>query len=442
MAQQLSRWIAPVVALALALTAGAATRNNDDSCDIGVVPAATLLLPYFEVDLDDPNGEQTIFTITNVTNLDRIARVTLWTDYAFPVITFNIQLTGYGMQAISLYDVLARGVIGPQTSVARGRYSDPNPASACNSFPRTLLPEQVEHIQRAFTEGFVPAHGTEAACDVGNPHDNAIGYATIDLVTNCAMNNPLAEQYWTEDIAFDNVLIGDFQQIHSANDFAQGSPMVHIRAIPEGGTPVERMAYHAVHGSNFRRTFYTRYQPWYDPLLDSRQPLPSVFAARWIEGGASGYRTSLKIWREGRTGAGATCRALEDNVATFAEVARFDEAENGVGFAAYTYFIRPDMPRGPYTTPMPVTVKMPLGYPSLFPQLTNGAVGGWIYLNLDNDDSGFTYQWASQNWVVVSMEAEGRYSADVDAAVLGNGCSPQTPTSMGMTRKGVIGPRP
>src|SRR6185436_17037288 len=113
----------------LAWTATAATTGNDDSCDIGVVPAATLLLPYFEVDLDDPSGEHTIFTITNVTNLDRVARVTLWTDYAFPVITFNIQLTGYGMQSISLYDVLARGVIGPETPGARGRYSKPNPSS-------------------------------------------------------------------------------------------------------------------------------------------------------------------------------------------------------------------------------------------------------------------------------------------------------------------------
>ena len=49
---------------------GPATTNNDDSCDIGVAPAATLLLPYFEVDLDDPAGETTLFTITNVSNLD------------------------------------------------------------------------------------------------------------------------------------------------------------------------------------------------------------------------------------------------------------------------------------------------------------------------------------------------------------------------------------
>ena len=33
-----------------------ATTNNADSCDIGVTPAATLLLPYFEVDTAAAQG--------------------------------------------------------------------------------------------------------------------------------------------------------------------------------------------------------------------------------------------------------------------------------------------------------------------------------------------------------------------------------------------------
>jgi hypothetical protein len=43
----------PALAVSL-LLAGAApaqtTVDNDDSCDIGLAPAATLLLPYFRVD--------------------------------------------------------------------------------------------------------------------------------------------------------------------------------------------------------------------------------------------------------------------------------------------------------------------------------------------------------------------------------------------------------
>src|SRR5512139_1397068 len=64
-------------------TGGPATVNNDDSCDIGVTPAATLLLPYFEVDLGTAGtGRTTIFSITNVSPYPQIAHVTLWTDYS------------------------------------------------------------------------------------------------------------------------------------------------------------------------------------------------------------------------------------------------------------------------------------------------------------------------------------------------------------------------
>jgi hypothetical protein len=45
------------------------STGNDDTCDIALLPAATLLLPYFEVDLNAPpgEGETTLFTILNVT---------------------------------------------------------------------------------------------------------------------------------------------------------------------------------------------------------------------------------------------------------------------------------------------------------------------------------------------------------------------------------------
>jgi hypothetical protein len=74
-----------IPAMAATFPSGApATTNNDDSCDIAMLPAATLLLPYFEVGLTIPPTRTTLFTITNVTNVDQIALVTLWTDYGFP----------------------------------------------------------------------------------------------------------------------------------------------------------------------------------------------------------------------------------------------------------------------------------------------------------------------------------------------------------------------
>src|SRR5689334_21479688 len=104
-----------VVVCSFAAQSHASTTNNDDSCDIGHYPAATLLLPYFEVETAT-RGVDTFFTITNVSRGPQIAHVTIWSDWSFPVLTFNIFLTGYDVQSISLYDVIANGVIAPKNA--------------------------------------------------------------------------------------------------------------------------------------------------------------------------------------------------------------------------------------------------------------------------------------------------------------------------------------
>src|SRR5437763_15115855 len=64
----------------LAVSANAGTTDNDDSCDISVLPAATLFLPYFEVDFHPPSrpARTTLFTIQNATAMPQIARARLW----------------------------------------------------------------------------------------------------------------------------------------------------------------------------------------------------------------------------------------------------------------------------------------------------------------------------------------------------------------------------
>ncbi len=406
-----------------------APRNEDDSCDIALLPAATLLLPYFEVDLDDPRGENTTFTITNVSPKDQIARVTLWTDFAFPVITFNIYLTGYDVQTINLFDVIERGLIAPDDGTGtqvtdRGPRSGRNIAldlRSCERLVGQLPDEYITRMQSAFTQGTVPDLGLLAGCNnVGNEHDNAVGYATIDVVRNCSENGPLSEEYWTEDIGWDNVLIGDSVQAYPFSRLAQSSPLVHIRAVS---------------GVRFPRTFYARYQSARTPRRDGRQPLPSVFAARWIQGGAGGYETLFKIWREGPTGRDATCAIWDDNVVSFVESVRFDEAENPWGHVPVY---------GPFPIPellaLPATSRIYTSDASILPQPDNGAVAGWFYLNFDdrNEDR----PWATQNWVVSSMRAAGRFSVDVEAAALGNGCSPPALSTEITTGTEVLGPRP
>src|SRR5258707_4388137 len=156
---------------ATALCAPAAMAGNDDSCDIGLAPAATLLLPYFEVDVTSPAGaaRTTIFTITNVSPRPQIAHVTLWTDWAYAALGFNVFLPPYGIQSIDLRELCVRGTLSPGASqpdrdaLFDASRRNPNlkeragaPESiltACADIPASLPPYALAELRRIFTTG-------------------------------------------------------------------------------------------------------------------------------------------------------------------------------------------------------------------------------------------------------------------------------------------------
>src|SRR5947209_3783780 len=163
---------------ASAFAASPSTVNNDDSCDVTVAPAATLLLPYFEVDFVN-RTQDTVFTITNVTRFPQIAHVTVWTDWSYPVLTFNIYLTGYDVQGISMQQVLI-GVVGQSTGTGPTTYQSPlGPLSAghtanpnfaggggsinCANQPGALFTPLVAAVRYALTAGVYIPSGS-AAC--------------------------------------------------------------------------------------------------------------------------------------------------------------------------------------------------------------------------------------------------------------------------------------
>lgn len=449
--------------------AGPSTTNNDDSCDIGVTPAATLLLPYFEVDFRSPQttAQTTLFTVTNTSFEPQIAKVTLWTDYSFPVLDFNIFLTGYDVQPINLYDIIARGVIAPTsgTSITTtpGALSAPRPTltalqnpnftggaagavGSCVGLPGQIPPGLVSDLQSALTTGVISS--CLSSQRVGATHANAIGYATIDVVANCTTNLPTSAAYYTSEILFDNTLIGDYQQINpnpATGNYAGGNPLVHIRAVPEGG-PAGTIPAGV---TNLPYTFYSRYSNAAVAgfqNIDRRQPLPSTFAARYIQGGTGAFNTNYKIWREGNTtGANTSCAgAILNSAIAISEIVRFDERENPTTFSP-NVIISPSVPA---SITLPETSSTSTSS-SIFPGLSgSGDVGGWMYLNLNSGTAPTpasrpfptTTARPSQNWVIVSMFAEGRYSVDYDAAWLGNGCSPAQGTSTANGGSVFIGP--
>ncbi len=414
---------------------GPATSNNNDSCDIGVTPAATLLLPYFEVETAGAagTGPTTLFTITNTSRFAQIAHVTLWTDLSAPVLDFNIFLTGYDVQSINLYDVIVRGAVGSGTSsstvpgVASGVTGvNSTPAAnnantniqatvftagvsnSCVGLPGQLPPSNVTFELNALTTG---TSGGSCATAIGLNHGTrAIGYVTVDLVANCNTSLPTDPGY-LNTLLYDNVLIGDYQQLGpsptgstAGSGFdAGGSEMVHIRAVPEGGPSI--VAGGAVAPTNLPFTFYNRYENTvgYTINQDRRQPLPSQWAARWIGGTLTNsgvtvtFNTDYKIWREGFTG--ATACPVTTNSTMPATAVRFDEAENSFG-------ITQGCPVSPCPTvsgsTLPETSRVAVGTTAgtatsgtpaanaLFPPLvsTNLSVGGWTYLNLSSGGSG------------------------------------------------------
>jgi len=465
-----------IAALLVATTASADTRDNDSTCDIKVGPAATLLLPYFEIDLDHPGGQTTLFTITNVSRYSQIAHVTLWTDFAVPVLDFNIFLTGYDVQAVNLKDVLTSGIVASPTgsgptvgksplgSLSENYLSNPNFKAAinCDTLPGVIPQSVITAVRTELTAGTTPG-----CASVGNVHPHAIGYVTVDVVGTCTSRTPADPLYYTTDLLFDNVLIGDYQQLgphpggSTASVFDAGAnPMVHLRAVPEGGTA----------GSNVPTplpyTFYDRYTPSLDRAADRRQPLPATFAARFIQGGAGAFATNFTIWREGfGTGTESCVKLAANGVLRIAESVLFDEHEN-----VFINSISLSCPQcGRFYDYLPATssndtrdtIASRIGFGS--------DIGGWIYLNLNNGGSA-SYSVTtdiggqpgatnlpgplaplrattsegprpSQNWVTITMFgylAANRLIAEFDAASLGNGCSPAVGMVTGSTSNGSV----
>ena len=89
---------------------------------IDQVPAATLLLPYFEVDTTDPAGLTTFFSINNASAAPALAHVTVWSNVTIPLIDFNVFLTGYDVQVINMQDIIVDGLI----PITADMQNDPN----------------------------------------------------------------------------------------------------------------------------------------------------------------------------------------------------------------------------------------------------------------------------------------------------------------------------
>jgi hypothetical protein len=429
---------------------GPDTVDNYESCDISVAPAATLLLPYFEVDPSGA-GENTLVTITNVSDTAIVAHCTVWTNWSFPVLDFNIFLTGYDVASMSLRDVLVSGTLpttgttntlsprglrsaafntgtgavlanffntaGDATAVANSCFGNQGGAGAIPGFLLTA-------IQSGLTGGPYSISGAADCSQVGDISDNMIGYITIDVSAVCSQSLPVDADYFDTEIRFTNQLIGDYIRLNDTDGFAGANPLVHIKAIP-GSAAAGTVTTNFAHGLGFQ-TFYNRYQAALSPDRDRRQPLPALFAGRYIAGGTA-LDTDFMIWREGVTDEVETmnCDAPglgpEDNAAfAYVELVRFDERENPT-----TSDTGCKVSPCPGDAGLSETQLININNTSIVPGSSGTSdVGGWVYFNLtipELDPLGWLRP--SQNWVQVRLTGAGLYAGDFDAAYLGNGCT-------------------
>jgi len=336
------RWatVMPVAAAVLfalpAHSQAVSTYPTNSLTTLPDTPASTLLLPYFEVDLSNSNGMNTIMTVNNagatsfinfggptsVPNQNGataiLTHVTIWSDLGVPVFGFNVYLTGYDVERINLRSVLT-GTL-PQTASAgqdpgdhispKGTKSqDINFASCNGQLPYAgLTSTQIAHLQNSLTgHASASAGGQCAGLDHG---DNiARGYVTVDVVNNCTTRTP-ADSGYTSDMTKQVQLTGEVYYNDPAHGITRGSNLVHIHSDAANTSAFSNGSY----------TFYGRYTGF--DATDQRQPLATTFTARFLGGSfaasatapsgtntgawgsvptsspTSGGSTSLIVWRD------------------------------------------------------------------------------------------------------------------------------------------------
>lgn len=411
-----------------------------DLCTIEATPAATLLLPYFEVPLSG-NTRDVLFSINNASRSSVLAHVTIWSDMSVEAIDFNIYLTGFDVQTISLGQLIRSGSV-PQTSTSlspRGLWSAAHPTlpAACSSLlpPGTVPAAKLAHMQALLT-------GNPSSIYLGNcggfPYgDNvARGYVTVDHVVNCTTLSPCDVGYFsnltgtpgTGVAGYANVLWGEWYAVNYAQNFMQGDTLVHL----EAASPSDTLGISLISDG----TFWNRCSnDWFfpggaiTPHPDLRESLGTTYASQFYT--QFGAPTTYMVWKDsqwpeptnqGYPGLGGFPPGFDCDAGPVwfplpeSQIVFFNEREDPV--VPDPCRISPCPPVFLVQFPIEaqaVTISQ-LGVPT-----ATTHPSGWMYANL-NQDFGLSAVVLAQAWVQSVHSAFGLFSAGLNAIQLDNFC--------------------
>ena len=386
------------------------------------VPAATLLLPYFEVDLGNANGVTTLFSINNASATAVLAHVTVWTDQSVPALDFDVYLTGYDVQTINLRDIFVAGNLPRTASTGQDPDDDISPkgpvSQDVNFASCSVLPYAPGAVSASFRQHLVAWFQGNQSPATGNcagskqPDTNVLrGYVTVDTVNACNLFFPSDWAFYAPFVTDQNVLWGDYFYVNPDpvnGNFAEGETLVHIESCPTCFVPGDH-------------TFYGRYNG--ATADDGREPLPTTVAARFINGGPFSGGTDFLVWREADDSDSAyNCNLQGPNTwypLEATQIVIFDEEEQPV--------TNETCPSGDPTCEQEITIPNEANRIDVAADLLAPFNFGWAWLNLQHTEVTPIYgDTAAQTWVTAVMDASGRYAVGFDAIQLDNANTPNT----------------
>lgn len=392
-----------------------------------VTPAATLLLPYFEVDTVDADGVNTRFWVNNARAQPTVANMVLWTDLGRPTLNIEIYLSGFDSVEIDLGALLRDGALPEgDPGLAPGGFSDVNV-----DFPNCLFPwpETMPGSVRTFlvaahTGNPAPAGSSQAGLCAGVAwgDDVARGFITVDVVRFCTLGKTPLDSGYFEDggtgfASNDNVIWGEYliDRLEGSLD-GYGAPLVHLEA---SGSVAE---------GTWESGDYTFYGKAVDATaVDNREPVATTWMVRYENDlPAQAQQTAqLLYWRDpfGTSGDFFTCAdglPVPFPLSAWQEVF-FDDAESAV--------VVENSPFSPPPTPDSISALPYAAGRADLQSVVSVFDAGWVWLNLNTVVTGHYLNPYQQGFIsVVYRRIDDLLQAGHQAVPVDNALVPNTAT--------------